>query len=494
MTYSYLAPIRRACMALAILLTLTLAVLVPVPGASAASGELVHNSDFAAGTQGWQMKSPTEHRLSVTTSPVRTGTNAARIDVKAATYATLHDEVNTVASTVAGTKYKMTAWVKSSRSGITAEVKAREVGTADTYSHKTSARIDNTDWQQITLDFTAKWNKSQLDLNVNFWDTAVGQQIYVDSVSLVESGSAPVQQPPVQEPSAPQPPAEQPTAPQPPISGDKCEAAPPTGTVFGTNVSLVNQTLDSALKKMDSTFGKVKVVRQFDPGLPFSWSSRKAELLKGRTLVTSFKVAPTAITSGKHDAFFQNWFKTAPTDQTIYWSYFHEPENNISKGEFTVSQYRAAWTRLANIAKAACKPNMHSTLILTGWTMNPGSKRDYKVYDAGPEYIDVLAFDPYNFMYDTERTFYEPVDAMFGHIVTKMKADGRPWGIAETGSRLVGGDANGAKRAAWLRAMGTHLTQQKALFVTYFNSVGTNDYRLQDANSIAAWKTNVQMK
>ncbi|WP_458040308.1 MULTISPECIES: hypothetical protein [Bacteria] len=234
--------------------------------------------------------------------------------------------------------------------------------------------------------------------------------------------------------------------------------------------------------------GSVGAVRHFSPGLPFSWSSAKAELLKDRTLVLSFKAPPSEIVAGDHDAYFREWFASAPDDQTIYWSYFHEPENDIAAGDFTTEQYRAAWERLAAIADESCKPNMHSTLILTEWTMNPGSQRDYRAYDPGPDYVDVLAFDPYNALFDLERTTYDGPEALLAHIVAKMAVDGRPWAIAEMGSRLMEGDSSGAGRAAWLRAIGEYSERNGALFVTYFHGVGINgDFTLEDEASIEAW-------
>ncbi|WP_068256495.1 hypothetical protein [Janibacter corallicola] len=259
-------------------------------------------------------------------------------------------------------------------------------------------------------------------------------------------------------------------------------------TLFGANASTQGQTLAEGIATIDRLFGPVSVVRHFSPGLPFAWNSRKAELLDGRTLVVSFKVNPKRITSGSLDSFFRKWFATAPEDQTIYWSYFHEPEDNIRAGEFTAAQYRAAWRHLDRLADKQHKPNMSSTLILTEWTMDPLAKRDYHAFDAGHDVVDAIAFDAYNGVWDPQRDYYERPRVLLGNIVRAMERDGRPWGIAEIGSRVVPGD-DGTGRAKWLTDIGRYARSHDALFVTYFHTSARSDWRLKDSHSRAAWRT-----
>ncbi len=55
----------------------------------------------------------------------------------------------------------------------------------------------------------------------------------------------------------------------------------------------------------------------------------------------------------------------------IYWSYYHEPEDNIADGEFTLADYKAAWAPVVSLANAAHNPDLHSTLILMGYDLSP---------------------------------------------------------------------------------------------------------------------------
>lgn len=447
------------------MICLAVTALNPAPIASAAEPELLPNPDFSAGAKGW-ITNGSNQVLTILDGGI------AQLTTKTAGTATLNDRPNAVQSTAKGARYTVSARVRTTTPTVNGSLRIREVSGAQATSSSTSYVLSNTSWQVVTLSVTTVYANSHLDFNVNAVGIRPGQNLQIDWVSIKQATAT------VNGPEAPQ-------APAPP--SNSCEAPPPSGTLFGTSMSTSKQTFPDAIKGLDSTFGKVNVIRHFSPGLPFSWSSQNANLIKGRTMVMSFKRHPTEITSGQYDAFFRNWFKTAPNDQTIYWSYFHEPEGNINAGEFTLAQYRAAWIRLANLAKEACKPNLHATLILTGWTMNPSSKRDYRVYDVGSQYIKVLAFDPYNGIYE-DRPYYEAPELLFGHIATKMKSDGRPWGIAETGARLIKGDASGTKRAEWLTSMGPYLKQNKALFATYFHSSGNGgDYSLNDKPSQTAW-------
>lgn len=435
--------------------------------------ELLANPDFTQGTSGWRTNGSNEF---LTILNGNSSNPIAQLNTRTTGHAVLNDQPNTVQGANQGSTYKLTAKVRTTTPDVKGALRIREVSNGQVNSSETSFTLSGTQWQTVTLEVTTVYPQSNLDVNLVAWNLPAGKNLQIESLSMTPhtQGSTP--------PIAP------PTTPPP----SSCDVAPPADTIFGASISS-SGGLNAAesLADLDRRFGTVPVVRHFSTGLPFAWDSSRADLLEDRTIVMSFKAHPTEITSGQLDSFFRDWFASAPEDQIIYWSYFHEPENNINKGEFTAAQYRAAWSRLGQLADEVCKPNMFSTLILTEWTMNPSSKRDYRSYDAGPEVIDVLAFDPYNGASDPNRNYYRDPADLLGNISSKMAADGRPWGIAETGSRLVPGDA-GAGRAAWLRGMADYLIAHDALFVTYFQSTSDGEWRLLDAPSINAWKSYVQ--
>ncbi|MGB3686307.1 MAG: cell wall-binding repeat-containing protein [Ornithinimicrobium sp.] len=265
-----------------------------------------------------------------------------------------------------------------------------------------------------------------------------------------------------------------------------CQNTPPQGTLFGSSLSNGGERAAESLANIDNAFGRVPVVRQFSSGLPRAWGSHKMQSMSGRTVVTSFKALPKSVNSGKHDDYLRRWFATAPDNQDIYWSYYHEPEGEIKAGRFGASEYREAWEHIVQIADEVCKPNMYATLILTGWTAKPASGQDYRDYDAGPAVIDVLAFDSYNGVHDPYRNYYASPEEMYGNIVAIAKREGRPFAVPETGTRLLSDD-DGSRRAQWLREVGAYLEANGSLFVAYFQSDRHINWRLDDEPSRTAW-------
>ena len=72
----------------------------------------------------------------------------------------------------------------------------------------------------------------------------------------------------------------------------------------------------------------------------------------------------------------------APTDARTWWSFWHEPEDNIEGGNFTAAQYRTAWRHVADLADAAHNQQLRATLILMCWSAEKGSHRDWRDYYA----------------------------------------------------------------------------------------------------------------
>jgi hypothetical protein len=228
-------------------------------------------------------------------------------------------------------------------------------------------------------------------------------------------------------------------------------------------------------------------VRVFYPGLPASWTKIRANY--GATpLVVSFAPRPEAILSGRHDAALRTWFASAPTGRDVWWSYWHEPENDAPRA-FSAKVYRQAWRHIDAIAdRAGTGRRVQATLILMCWTLAKNSGRSWRDYYAGNGVVDVLGFDCYNGGHRRGR--YRPVADLLGPAVALSRRTGKPWGVAELGSLVVRGD-DGSGRARWLRSYARYARDHGARFVTYWDSKRTHDYRLRDRPSRSAWRTAV---
>ena len=235
-----------------------------------------------------------------------------------------------------------------------------------------------------------------------------------------------------------------------------------------------------------SAFGHMGIVRVYYPGLPSSnaWTTGLAAANKSAVIV-SFKALPSAILSGQDDAALSHFFGTAPTGHPIYWSYYHEPEGNISAGEFTLPDYKAAWAHVAALARAAHNSDLHSTLILGGYDFSPSAHRNWQDFLPGGDIISVLGWDAYPpGSAKNENPVAAPPEQFMAQEIAAAKSVGLPYGFAEFGLSTATG------RPAWLTGVGNYLLHSGALFGTYFN--GNAQYptlKLTDAASVAVWKS-----
>jgi hypothetical protein len=259
-------------------------------------------------------------------------------------------------------------------------------------------------------------------------------------------------------------------------------------TRFGAAIWPVNgESYQAALARADKNYGRMDTTRVFYGGLPAAWPGTAG--ISGRHVVVSFKAMPKDVLAGKHDTVLRNWFKTAPTNRDVDWIYFHEPENDIERGAFTAADYRAAFRRIAGLAKQAKNPRLKATVNLMCWTYNKNSKRSWKNYYPGSDVVDVMAYDCYNESAKVNK-YAEPA-AVYGLAVANARALGKPFGIAETGSVVVKGDTGAKNRAVWLDKSAAYLRAQKARYVTYFDCTVGGEFRLLDKGSQAVWKKHV---
>jgi hypothetical protein len=260
--------------------------------------------------------------------------------------------------------------------------------------------------------------------------------------------------------------------------------APSGGTLFGTSLWTGDgSSAAQALTRETIAFGRPDIVRTYYQGMPAAWPGSAG--VSGGPVAVSFKAAPKDVMSGRLDGQFANWFSTAPKDRPIYWSYFHEPENDVESGAFTTADYRAAWVHLAGLADRANNPQLRSNLILMCWTLQTGSHRNWQDYFAGASVIDTIGWDCYNKSF-SKGSYGDPA-SMLGKAVATSKGAGVNWAVAELGSKMATGD-NGTGRAAWLTAIGSYARANGAAYITYFDSTVGGDFRLLDAPSKNAWR------
>jgi hypothetical protein len=253
------------------------------------------------------------------------------------------------------------------------------------------------------------------------------------------------------------------------------------GPLLGASVSSM-----SDLTQETSQFGHMSVIRVYYPGLPGAdaWTTG-LPAANNSAVVVSFKALPTTILSGADDASLSHFFDTAPTGHPIYYSYYHEPEDNIAAGQFTLADYKAAWAHVVALADAANNPDLHSTLILMEWDLQAASGRNWKDYLPGGGIISTLGWDAYPQGSATNNNpqLTPPADFM-GPAIAASKSVGLPYGFPEFALSTATG------RSGWLTSVGNYLMTSGALFATYWD--GNSEYpmmKLTSAADIAAWRS-----
>ena len=255
-------------------------------------------------------------------------------------------------------------------------------------------------------------------------------------------------------------------------------------------VPLLGSSVLSAadLARTTAQFGHMPIVRVYFPDLPgpYAWTSIAG--VNKSAVIVSFKARPAQVLSGADDARLRQFFANAPRGHAIYYSYFHEPEDNIARGQFTAAAYRAAWRHIVALAHAAHNPYLHSTLILMSYDLVPGSHRHWKDYLPRGGVISVLGWDAYPVGSATNvHPQLTPPARFMGPAIAASRSVGLPYGFAEFGLSTKKG------RPGWLTQVGTYLMHSGALFGCLFD--GNQQYptlRLTDAASIAVWRGYVQ--
>jgi hypothetical protein len=451
---------------------------------------LVKNPGFEQNMSGWKQSAGL---VDVARAPGGHGSAwAARLMTTRTTTAELNDNPNTVTGAQAGSGYDVSAWVRVKDPSLTAALRIREVKRGKlVHQDVQSIWLTDTAWHRISLHYTVHSSGSSLDLNVLGWKLKPGNALFIDDVGMYGApglvGSTPTAKPTPTPTGKPTPTPTVTGTPTPtPIvtpSGTPPVPAPGSGkTMFGWAVpSGTGSPFATVFNKTVATFGSPQVVRVYYPGLPGSWSGPAG--LVNRPVVVSFKALPQTILSGADDAALLAWFNSAPTNRPIWWSYYHEPEDNIARGEFTAADYRAAWVHIAGLADAAHHSNLKATLILMCWTLNPQSGRNFSDYYPGSGIINTLGWDCYNAAYT--KGGYDSPASIFGRAVDVSRNLGKPFGIAEWGSQMAVGD-NGTGRGAWISLTTTYLRDFGTAWATYFDSNTGGTFVLNDRPSITA--------
>ncbi len=273
------------------------------------------------------------------------------------------------------------------------------------------------------------------------------------------------------------------------LSALSCSSAPrlaaDTSVVPGTTTPLgVNASGPSQLAAATSEFGHLPVIRVYYAAVPSpqEWSTGVLAISHS-SVVLSFNPAPATILSGADDGALRRFFDAAPTGHAIYYSYYAEPESFIRKGQFTLAQFKAAFTHIVAIADGAHNPYLHSTLILQGQDGRPHDEYNFRDYLPAGGVISTLGWDAYpNGTVEHQTPYQTAPDQFMGPDIAASRSVGLPFGFAEFALGTSAGQPQ------WLTEVANYLQSNGALFGTLFNASGFPWMVLHDSASIQAWR------
>lgn len=250
----------------------------------------------------------------------------------------------------------------------------------------------------------------------------------------------------------------------------------PVGTVWGINAT--------------STAQHATQTQVWAPSKPWAWRyylqpgealhlPTEYQLGPGEQLVLSSKILPQQLTVAQVAAFF----RTVPAGVTLYYTNWHEPEDDIARGHFTAAQYRAQFNVIRQAQQQVGNPHIKIAAILMGYTWQKGSGRNPEDYIPAAGQADLLTTDTY---FDGSiGGDISTAGAQFAAQIATAKAHGLAWGITETG---VGPKLTGQARLAALTAESKLIKADAAALGLYFDQGRTTDEWWLSPAEVAAWK------
>lgn len=225
---------------------------------------------------------------------------------------------------------------------------------------------------------------------------------------------------------------------------------------------------------LETAVGAFQARRTYGSSIPSNFEASQAgsanDLEAGRASYWSFKPnqATFATDTTAHNA-LRAFLRTVPIGHRFVIINYHEPEDNIQAGSFTLAQWKACVQKTGEIvgeirAEQGANSKLRAGICLMGpWTFD--SRSNYSAWDwtftaAQLAAIDVVCIDPYR---------WNPGDPSMEQILTrndsgtltgtdratmtKLLAWGKPIVLSEWGCTST--NVTDANRAAWIRATWT---------------------------------------
>src|SRR3954447_4974555 len=160
---------------------------------------------------------------------------------------------------------------------------------------------------------------------------------------------------------------------------------------------------DAAFNTLDAVAGPLRARRTFNGALPASFyaSTAATDVASHRTSYWSFqpKVATFASDTAAQAA-FSRFLNTIPAGHQTVVVAWHEPEDNIRRGDFTLAQWGTMNNKVGQIIRSKHRPELRHGICLMGpWTFDSRSPYFRYAWRSVLDFnlVDVVGIDPYKF-------------------------------------------------------------------------------------------------
>ncbi len=268
-----------------------------------------------------------------------------------------------------------------------------------------------------------------------------------------------------------------------------------------------------------ANIGPVQIHRVYDTGWHYSTFQQTpaaGDPAAGMVTDYSFNLPPAGVANHQYDAQLTTFIKSSP--KNVILDLWHEPEENIEKGQFTAAQFVAAQRVFANLVhslNSSDNAQRRVAVCLMRVTVNHYKNRNPNNYwpgkDAnGKNYADLIAFDAYALPHATNTAGIPPgytdgvnwqsPSTILGPLVKWAGTIGSPWMVSEFGYLEDVHDP--MRRANAITAFVNYARQKAAVAVEYWDDKGQRaDWRLRwstppgtqsgNSNAASAWKAAV---
>lgn len=194
----------------------------------------------------------------------------------------------------------------------------------------------------------------------------------------------------------------------------------------------------------------------------------------------------------------KTWLDAMPAATPEAWlTYNHEPEGDLDSGEYrrrwvlltrTVRRHtNAARIRLVPIHTLYPSRHKIGDTYNTDWTKWVGIWQQWAPFDGTTYCGDFMGWDCY---LETTAKTYEDPESFFRIPIGAAYTVNAPLVIPELGAIRTATDTTGIERAVWITRCLEYLQLNNTIAVNWWHSIGSagQDYRLDDAASLAAWR------